>query len=639
MRVSVSATHRWVVRTVVAAVIGAAALAVSPAAAQEVVLYQNKNFQGRSKSLSVGEHRLTDFDSMASSIRVPNGLVAVLYEHADNNGGYGVSVDLLEDRPDLSQVSFANRAAYVSVFRGTDARGFVWARNRMTNGTFVAGHWERARAGGAAPNTTAVLAPPIAPRSAPPTGGGMGEVRDHTGMGTPATILEMTYQNPPFDTSKQTWPHWAYQVVGGKAMFPDFWDTNIIPGTRIFSSPDYSKNEWTQILAPDEDYDLDVVGASGRAILIMPNPHPTGDSDKFVADMGKIERAEGPPQDSPRGMSGADVPFTHPFGTDWEFYVIPDAPYRSLAAPPAPPPNTHPEYAASVAEAKRLFNLDVVNTLGVEIENRLVPGPYRVQTGDRVVVFGRWIVDTGHPDFHTEIHPPLLLATARATSDQETTATVIGRPFLVSQRWAGGPGGVASLGMIDHLLEEADKVPLNSTRAEAHPTILPKPFTGVHAMTYTVRPPSGRNSPADRLIATFHFTVRSGVAVQVMNAGDAVNVVIAMNGNTVTRGPLPTKHDLVIDREALKKMDSRAGDLYLGKEIESGVTSLGVGAALLARGVLTDRYDPPLAHSVHDTEFVRVPVNTLAGNTPFSVDDGQPFPIYGTLTLRWERGR
>lgn len=636
MDVLFSSKGRRLIGIVAGALLGAAALLSSPGVAQEVVLYENKNFEGRSKGLGVGEHRLTDFDSIASSIRVPNGLVAVLYEHSDDNGGYGVTVDLLEDRPDLAQVSFDNRVAYVSVFVGKDSRGFFWARNGIgSDGKFAPGHWQRAPAAGAPVNTTAVLSPPVPPSATPRRPGGFGEVRDHTVNATPASILETTYTNPRFDTSK---PTWASDVVGGKSMFPDFGDTNIIPGTRLISSPDYAKNEWTQILNPDEDYEVDVVGASGRAILIMANPNSTGPNDKYKVDLGTNEGTSPADVGSSHGMSGADVPFTHPFGTDWEFYIVPDAPYQSLAAPPAPPPHTHLEYAASVSEAKRLFNLDVVNTLGVEIENRLVPAPYRVKTGDRVAVFGRWIVDTGHPDFHTEIHPPLLIAAAHATSDQETTTTVIGRPYLVSQRWPGGPGNLASLGMIDHLLEEADKVPYSSGRAEAHPIILPKAFTGVHAMSYTVRPPTARNSPSDRLIATFHFTVRSGVVVQVARAGDAVNVVVAMNGNVNTRGALTTRHDVVVDREALKKMDERAGQLYLGKEIERGGLSSGVGAALLAKGVKTDRYDAPVAHSVHDTEVVRVPVDSLAGNTPFTVDDGQPFPIYGQLTLTWERG-
>jgi len=397
-------------------------------------------------------------------------------------------------------------------------------------------------------------------------------------------------------------------------MFPDWADINIIPETRVFSSPDYSKNEWTQLLNQDEDYEVDAVGLSGRSIIY---------------DI-----------DGQNGQSGGDVPFTHPFGPDWEFYIAPDAGYQNLAAPPAPRPYTHKEYAQSVIEAKRDFGLDVVNTLGVEMEQDLIPSQYRAQHGDRVAVWGRWIVDTGHPDFHTEIHPPLLLVAGRATSPDETTTTVIGRPYLVGQRWPG------DLGMIDHLLQEADKIPFRSLRAEAHPTIMAKAFTGLHVMSYTVRPPSPRRAvtgaiaaePADRLMARFHFTVRTGVVVQVINSGDAVTVTIAMNGNLNQRAPLPPRHDVTIGRQELNRMDPRAGELYLGKEIRSGIETAGIGAKLLERGVLTDRYDAPSAHSVHDSEITYVQVDSLSGNTPFSVDDSQPFPIYGQLTLKWERG-
>ena len=596
---------RWqLVRIVVGVALGAALLVAWPAIglAQSVVIYEDPNFGGRSQTLGVGQHRLSDFNAIASSIKVPAGLVALLYDHADSGGGYGVSVDLLEDHPDLAQLSFDNKASYVTVFGTKNPAGFVWARNSMQNGQFVPGHWERQRAGGSPANTTAVLSPPLpphAPGAQPPPDVAGPVVRDHRARGTPASVLETTFKNPPFDTSKESW---ARDVVHGKTMFPDFYDVDIIPGTRIFSSPDYSKNEWTQILSPGEDYDLDVVGVSGRAILLG------------------------------NGQSGNDVPFTHPFGKDWEFYIAPDAAYQSLAAAPAPPPNTHPEYAQSVVLAKNDFGLVVVNTLGVEWDQDLIPAAYRPVHGDRVAVWGRWIVDTGHPDFHTEIHPPLLLVTGRATSTDETTTTVIGRAYLVSQTWPGG------LGMIDHLLEEADKIPTRSVRAEAHPAIMPKAFTGTYLMIYTVRAPSARTSPLDQLMVSFHFTVRTGVVVQVANSGDAVTVAIAMNGNTNKRAPLPTRHDWTVTRQELKAADSRAGDLYLGKEIERGGLSLGIGAALLARGVLSDRYDAPVPRSAHDHEMTRVPVKSLSGNTPFSVDDGQPFPIYGTLILSWQRG-
>jgi hypothetical protein len=138
-------------------------------------------------------------------------------------------------------------------------------------------------------------------------------------------------------------------------------------------------------------------------------------------------------------------------------------------------------------------------------------------------------------------------------------------------------------------------------------------------------------------MVSFHFTVRSGVVVHVVNSGDAVTVHVVMNDNINKRAPLPPRHDVSISREDLKRMDPRAGQLYLAKEVVSGLGSFGVGAALLAKGVLTDRYDAPYAHSSHDSEITKVPVNSLSGNTPYSVDDSQPFPIYGWLTLTWQR--
>src|SRR5438309_8406448 len=80
-----------------------------------VTLYDDPNFSGRSKAVGIGNYRLSDFEGIASSIRVPLGFVAILYEHADEGGGYGISVDLLEDCPDLSKYNLSDKAAYISV--------------------------------------------------------------------------------------------------------------------------------------------------------------------------------------------------------------------------------------------------------------------------------------------------------------------------------------------------------------------------------------------------------------------------------------------------------------------------------------------------------------------------------------------
>ena len=74
-----------------------------------VILFENSNFSGASKSFGPGEYLLTDFNDQAASIRVPDGLVAYLYEHASQGKGYGIAVDLLEDVADLSTLQFSKK--------------------------------------------------------------------------------------------------------------------------------------------------------------------------------------------------------------------------------------------------------------------------------------------------------------------------------------------------------------------------------------------------------------------------------------------------------------------------------------------------------------------------------------------------
>ncbi len=138
---------------------------------QSVVIYDNPNFEGRSRSFDIGSHRLftpADFNDVASSIQVPPNLAVVVYEHADEGGGYGMSVDFLEDQPDLTPYDLNNKISYLVVFN-RERPGFFYARNRIQNREFVAGHWEGARAGGNPLNPNPVVAPPKPPNIPPVT--------------------------------------------------------------------------------------------------------------------------------------------------------------------------------------------------------------------------------------------------------------------------------------------------------------------------------------------------------------------------------------------------------------------------------------------------------------------------------------
>ncbi|MDQ3751034.1 MAG: hypothetical protein M3367_18750, partial [Acidobacteriota bacterium] len=163
-------------------------LMCSSAHSQSVVIYEHSNFGGRSKKLSIGDYRLSDFNDVASSIKVPAGLAAMIFEHADDGGGYGISVDLLEDQPDLSKYNFNDKVSYVTVF-STQRQGFFWARNSIRNGQFVMGHWERARASGNPVNTVAVVSPPLPPHT--PTGPTTIQVND-----AQSTITSLGKQTP-----------------------------------------------------------------------------------------------------------------------------------------------------------------------------------------------------------------------------------------------------------------------------------------------------------------------------------------------------------------------------------------------------------------------------------------------------------
>jgi hypothetical protein len=173
-------------------------------------------------------------------------------------------------------------------------------------------------------------------------------------------ILITKYNNPFYDTSN---PNWASDICRNQQFFHN----------------EYPPFEWMQVLDPASEDDSSVVGISG------------------VAVMSKI--------------SDNDIPFTHPFGFDSEFFIAPDERYRWLLAPR----NTGPdgEYVEATRRASSLGIWVPKGVLGVETDRDLIPPTYRVIEGDRVAVFGRWIVDAGHADFHTEIHPPLLVATAR----------------------------------------------------------------------------------------------------------------------------------------------------------------------------------------------------------------------------------
>jgi hypothetical protein len=411
----------------------------------------------------------------------------------------------------------------------------------------------------------------------------------------PRRILETPYSNPWYDVSN---PEWARNVCGRSTV-------------GLTAPP---KWEWVPVLEPQferERWGGSLVGLTGWVCQ-----DPT--------------------------LSNGDVPFTHPFGFDWEFFIVPDEQYENLLAPGNTGPRVPPggEYRDATRYARETLGLEArAGVLGLETDQDLVPASFRdwVKDRNRVAAFGRWITDCGHDDFHSEMHAPLLMAVAKPVSFG-TSVRIVSRPYTVSQQFEEGHFG-------QHLVAEVAKVvatnflgfPL-SWRVEAHPRVFTEPYDPPVIIVLFVRPPSARPSPTDTLTLGFHFTHRSGVAVRVFEAGtDTVGVIIVL-GIDQRPAPLPPNPGWNISIDELNRLDPGHGGLY--EDIFIAELFLNpIAAWILSRGILTDRYDAPIASSPRDNENIALGVQLDALRDPTigaAEDNDQPFPIYGWLNVGWQ---
>ena len=382
--------------------------------------------------------------------------------------------------------------------------------------------------------------------------------------------------------------------------------------------------------------------------------------------------------------SQADVPFDHPFGFDWEFELALDnkTGYASLLSPAN---ETSEDGGGDNPVPDAIAGLIVPNgLLGVEWDKGLLPQSFRsnVNHGDRVAIFGRWILDEGHDvdgNYRTEIHPPLLMATGSVQQagrgPQFTRVLFMSRSYLVGQTYCLDPknaykdGVDDDGGFWDHLLKECVKVigpPIinilgigESWKVEAHPKIKSFPFKGLQILHFIVRPPSamptsghgrfggltGGLASKFRLEVSYQFTVRSGCAVQVLSTAEGqVDVIVVLNSAGYNPPKLPNRRDRNYSRQELDGLSKGSGTKIL--ELDALMTALGLltggpidavkVAAVLSTGIKTDEYDSlPEVNILDAGRAVNAYADSIPAGKGITVNDEQPYPIYGWLTTKW----
>lgn len=168
-----------------------------------------------------------------------------------------------------------------------------------------------------------------------------------------------------------------------------------------------------------------VCGSSTDTYLLELQHHPPGEL-KVLEEWGDV--TPGGRQVLVSGRVAAvhlgpgDLPIDHPLGDDLSMDVTLDSQYKAFsqklgrAQSETKPGDMHVEIssgliphvarATSAAPGQLWSDLSVFNMAGFQ------PGFAHPAVGDPVLVAGRYIVDCGHPDFHTELHPISFLAWA-----------------------------------------------------------------------------------------------------------------------------------------------------------------------------------------------------------------------------------
>jgi hypothetical protein len=357
---------------------------------QTVTVYENPNYQGSSKTLSVGQYSLSDFNDMISSVKVPPGMVIILYEHSGGTQGYGVTVDLMEDQPDLSTLNFNDITSYAIVSPTTRNNTYVWARGSIKDGQYVAGHWERMRANGMLPaNGGPVVSPGIAPPA--PTNPSVlsvnGPTTTITSLGLQSTEGQMKWTIAMNDQMGVFGNDYRGIDEIGSSCFERASNNTFIPDNINFWYPQKQKNDHRSVVyfkrtlvgtvkradqfvhaGTFQDYDINVdIIPDPKYMYLLTDAHPIEHTAIMSAEYYGTRVL---PYLEDEGQKDCDDP-----ASKEEFTYL-----EAEIAPEYWPQGDH-KYGRA-----RLADLCLI------------------RTGGKMAVYGPWIYDAGHC-CHPEIHP------------------------------------------------------------------------------------------------------------------------------------------------------------------------------------------------------------------------------------------
>jgi uncharacterized phage-associated protein len=337
-------------------------------------------------------------------------------------------------------------------------------------------------------------------------------------------------------------------------------------------------------------------------------------------------------------LGPTDNPITHPYGDDLSMDVKLDQPFmpfsRQLGPAEEAAGEMHVEISsgliphevrASQASATQTWRqLSDFNLTGFQ------SGFDKPALGDRILVMGRYIIDCGHPNYGTELHPMAFLAWThhqgattvahayfnpyRDTEAYTTDSSIIGKvddttrlsqtqpfpQFFVSEVLR------AINGTVDHL---SSKELVEATHTSPAP--------------WQVCAPSGTSG--SHLQVNYDIVTRPGVEVKVTPEPSSSCARI-----TVVLG------------SSYRPMDARLRQCVLPWTYLSQISQQAYGTSLDIQGLIHKFVASPAARAIVDRDPGTTCADALAGphvdpapsGQRIQVDASQPFPFYGVITAK-----
>jgi hypothetical protein len=344
-------------------------------------------------------------------------------------------------------------------------------------------------------------------------------------------------------------------------------------------------------------------------------------------------------------VGAGDFPFDHTFGSDFNMDVALDSPYTDagqnlgvvggdlhveLAAGQLP----HAEADPGPVAGEEWEDMSARSRRG--IYQRFIP-----DVGARVLVMGHWIVDCGHLNFQTELHPITFMASSRRVGDK-TVVDAFFNPYRETQYYH--PDAEKAVDFADmSRLEDASTAPfpgalidsilrIQDLGSEPYPSIdhleswaLLEPSRESPVTWYVCAPPG---SSGKRLEIKYHWITRPGVEIEVRaNEETSCAEVRTTLGSATIAPPEPR-----VCETAWEFLNEVAGE-------EAGVDGLDLQAELGAfvQPQFIDRLEPAPIMNCYDP-LDGPELETEPTSQEVEVLEDLLIPFYGTISVQLTGG-